>query len=285
MYVFGLVVFFIFGLLFGSFGNVVIYRLPRKELLSKPGSHCPACNKAIKPWNNIPVLSYLMLSGRCADCKNPISFRYPLIEFVSALFFALAYLMASNLLQAAALALVFYLLLLLSAIDIDTKKLPNPLVLALFILAVLSVAASHLSLPAAIELTPRLNSIAPGSFKVAPFFGAGNAQTALGSALLGLAVGLVPITLFSLLYYLIRKRVGFGMGDLKLMAALSPMLGLASLAIIPFAALFGLVAIVAGAKNFELSNKIPFGPFISLSTVFILFLGGALWDWYIGLML
>lgn len=284
MYVFGLIVFALFGLLFGSFGNVVIYRLPRGESLSHPGSHCPECESAIKPSQNIPLLSYLLLKGKCQNCATPISVRYPIIEALSALLFCLAYVMANNIIQALFLAALFYHLLLLSAIDFDLRRLPNPLVASLALFGVLGVGASYFTVPASWKLIPLINSLSQ-AYSVAPFFGALSKYSALSSTFFGLLLGVLPILLLSMLYYFVRKRNGFGMGDIKLLAALSPFLGFATIAVLPLAAFVALFALVFARKSIDSSTKIPFGPFISIATVLILLFTLPVSDWYLSFML
>lgn len=128
----------ILGALIGSFGNVVIYRLPRRENIAFPGSHCPNCNHAIKPWQNIPIVSWLMLRGRCANCKEPISIRYPLIEAVTALGFvllALRWPVETFGLTVAPLLIIFAMIVMMSMIDVDHFILPDSLTLPALMIA------------------------------------------------------------------------------------------------------------------------------------------------------
>ncbi len=131
----------IFGLLFGSFLNVLILRIPKEESVVFPASHCTSCNKDLKWWHNIPVISWLILGGKCAYCKEKISLQYPLIELASALLFLLVYLKVENIIFGFVLGLVFALLLGLSIIDLRYKAVPDSLNLAALTLAVFSSAS------------------------------------------------------------------------------------------------------------------------------------------------
>src|SRR4051794_28836779 len=134
----------VFGLLLGSFLNVVAYRLPRGESLAFPGSHCPACETPIKPWDNVPVLSWLWLKGRCRACRGAISGRYPLVEAGTAALLV-AVVLAKGADSDAWLGLAFVLLLVpVTLIDLDHRIIPNTLML---VGAVVSIALVVLTDP------------------------------------------------------------------------------------------------------------------------------------------
>ena len=134
------------GLLIGSFLNVVVYRLPREESLVSPGSHCPACGTPIRPWHNVPVLGWFVLRGRCAACGVRISPRYPLVEAGTAAMFVAVTARLHALGQLPAVPAYLYfagLGLALALIDLDTRRLPNTLVLPSYpVLAVLFAVAA-----------------------------------------------------------------------------------------------------------------------------------------------
>lgn len=133
----------VLGALIGSFANVVIYRLPRRESIVFPGSRCPACHAAIRPWHNIPVISWLLLRGRCARCKAPIALRYPLIEALTALcFIALGVRWPLERYGATAivLAAVCAMMIMMAAIDLDHLILPDSLTLPALATALLGSA-------------------------------------------------------------------------------------------------------------------------------------------------
>ncbi len=128
----------LFGLLFGSFLNVLILRIPKDESVVFPSSHCPKCNNDLKWWHNVPVISWLLLGGKCAFCKEKISFQYPLIELTTAILFLLAYLKTGDITHGVVVGLVFALLLALSVIDFRYKAVPDSLNLAALTLAIFS---------------------------------------------------------------------------------------------------------------------------------------------------
>jgi len=113
---------FIFGLLFGSFSNVLIYRIPRGESIVFPPSHCPKCGARIKPYDNIPIISYIMLGGRCRSCHQPISIRYPLVELSVGLIFLLNFLLFGFSVNFARFLLFMYSLFLLSLVNNGYRK-------------------------------------------------------------------------------------------------------------------------------------------------------------------
>lgn len=278
--------FALFGLLFGSFANVVIWRLPRKESLSFPPSHCPKCNNLLKPYDNIPVISWLILGGKCRFCKEPISPRYPVVELTSAVLCGLAPLITINFIQAIVCAIFLYLLLILSFIDYDTRKLPNILVGILAGVGALGTALSYLHLPETLIFPWAHAAAIP--HRVLPFFASSPILTPLIDAVGGVLVTAVPAFLIALLYQLLRKKQGFGMGDIKLLAAIGLYLGFYGSLVLPAAAIVALVVLLAsrvGNQNVSLSSKIPFGPFIAIGSVVILTYGPQMWSWYLHLLM
>ncbi len=130
--------FIILGLVFGSFLNVLIIRIPKNESIAFPGSHCVKCKKPLKWWHNIPLFSWLFLKGKCYYCKEPISWQYPLIELTTTAIFALSIFKSENIYQAVIIALVFSLLLALSIIDFRYKEVPDSLNLSALTLSIFS---------------------------------------------------------------------------------------------------------------------------------------------------
>lgn len=131
----------LFGLLFGSFLNVLILRIPKEESIVFPGSHCTSCNNKLKWWHNIPLFSWLILGGKCHFCKDKISIQYPIIEFLTALLFGLVYYKLEDVTYSFIVGLVFALLLALSLIDIRYKAVPDSLNLAALTIAVFASSA------------------------------------------------------------------------------------------------------------------------------------------------
>lgn len=287
-----LVVFFVvvagvFGLLIGSFLNVVAYRMPAKISLMRE-SRCPHCDIAIKPWHNVPVVSWIALRGRCANCKASISPRYPIVEAVTGLAFALATwwglavydgLLGATLPEYLALptvdgtvqpadvwglglVIVAYLYLaavsiLLTLIDLDTHRLPNAIVLPSYVVAGVLLALASL-------LTGDWMPLMRG------------------------AVGMATLYVFYFLLRLVRPD-GMGGGDVKLAGVLGLYLGFigwGALAVGAFAAfvfggLYGVALIVlrrAGRKS-----AIPFGPWMILGAWVGLVTGESIARWYVGM--
>lgn len=244
------------GLLVGSFLNVVIWRLPRGESIVTPPSHCPGCDTAIAPYDNIPVVSWLVLRGRCRRCGVGISIRYPLVELgCAALWVAMAVRFGASWELPAYLVLVSALLAL-SLIDFDTFLLPNKIVypLSVAVVVLLGIAAV---LDGTIDDFVR--------------------------AILG---GLAAFAFF-LVVHLIAPR-GMGFGDVKLSFSLGVALGWISWGSV-FVGLFlgfllgaviGLLLIVTKVRSRR--DHVPFGPFLASGTVLGILFGQALLDLYLG---
>jgi len=238
----------VLGVVFGSFLNVVAYRLPRGESLSHPRSRCPGCETPIRPYDNVPILSWLLLRGRCRSCGTAISPRYPLVEAGTGALCALV-VIAKGPDEDALLGLALVLLLVpVALIDLDHRIIPNQLMLIGAVLA-----------PAILLAT------APGDL--------------LEHGLAALAAGG-----FFLLAALAYPR-GMGMGDVKLAAVLGLFLGRAVGPAIFVALVSGTLvgaAIIArkGAREGR-KTKVPFGPFLALGGVVALFAGDAMVDWYL----
>lgn len=261
----------VLGLLIGSFLNVVIYRVPLGRSVVSPPSSCPGCSTQIRPQDNIPVLSWLALRGRCHNCEMPISKRYPAVELGAGVFFTIAALLtlpavfeASTglLLAAAILVTLAYLYLAaitiaLALIDIDVHRLPNAIVLPSYIVAgVLLGVASIL---------------------------AGDAEAAL-RALIGMTVLAAAYFLMALAY-----PGGMGLGDVKLAGVLGLYLGYSgwgALAVGSFGAfiLGGVFSIILIAtRRATRKSGIPFGPWMLAGAWVGLAVGQNIWSGYLGL--
>lgn len=260
----------VFGLVFGSFANVVIWRFPRGESLSTPGSHCPACGSPVRWYDNVPVVSWVVLRTRCRDCGARISARYPLVELSSGLLWVLAAARFGFTLRTVACIVLFYFLLLLTFIDIDTMRLPNPLVAALAAVGIVFVGVSAVF---GVPMAPLLTA------ESGPF-----ANPLLGAAI-GAVLGAGPSLGIALVYEVVRKRQGFGMGDVKLLAVLGIYLGPYALMTLVIGSFVGaLGGIAAGIRSGEgVSAKIPFGPFLAAGAMVTTLVGPSLWAWYAAL--
>lgn len=263
----------VLGLAFGSFANVVIWRLPRGKSLSTPPSACPKCGARIAWYDNVPVASWLMLRGRCRNpgCGQPISMRYPIVEVTSALLWLLAWHRFGTSWATPFAVAFFYLLLVLSVIDLDVRRLPNPLVAALALVGVAGVAASLVTGQPVVPLVE---------------VGAPLGNPAAAAAVGAVAGGGLSLTL-ALAYERLRKREGFGMGDVKLLGVLGLFLGPYVLLSQLLASLLGIVAAVAAAKYRRVAIadiKMPFGPALAAAAVLTVLVGPQLWGWYRGLI-
>jgi leader peptidase (prepilin peptidase)/N-methyltransferase len=236
----------IFGLIVGSFLNVVIHRLPLEESIVSPGSHCPSCNTPIRFYDNIPVLSFLILMGKCRRCKTRISLRYPLVELFTAFSFWLPYRFYFEQLPVyAGFCVVFLCLLIaLALIDLEHQLLPDELTLGGAVV-----------------------------FLIYAFFNPMVAPKAAIATAFGAALVFAGLYFF---YLKVRKIEGLGQGDIKMMLLLGAFLGPDRLAIAVLLAsiaglLVGLFFIIFKGKNLKL--KLPFGTFLSLGSYISLFWG------------
>jgi leader peptidase (prepilin peptidase) / N-methyltransferase len=238
-----------FGLIIGSFLNVVAYRLPRGESVAFPASHCPSCDTPIKPYDNVPVLSWLWLRGRCRSCHTSISARYPIVEAVTAALLV-AVVLDKGADRDAWLGLAFVILLVpVALIDLDHRIIPNTLMLVGTVVSVALVLATD---PGA--LTEHLIAAA-----------------AAGGFLLAAAIA---------------KPGGMGMGDVKLAGVMGLFLGRDVAPALLAGFLLGTVvgAAIMAKKGVAKGRKtaVPFGPFLALGGLVGLFAGDAIVDWYLG---
>ena len=239
-----------FGLIVGSFLNVVAFRLPGRMSLAMPASHCPSCETPIKPYDNIPVLSWLILRGRCRSCSEPIAARYPLVEAATALLFAAV--VAVHHADTAALVLGLVLVAFLvpiALIDIDHRIIPN-----------------RLTLPAAVLAVVLGTALDPGGEVERLIAGAA------GATLLGLPALLNP--------------KGMGLGDAKLVGVLGLYIGAAVAPAVFIAFIVGTVLGIAiiMRKGMMQGRKtaIPFGPFLALGGLVGVLAGNELVNLYLG---
>lgn len=261
----------LFGLLFGSFANVVIWRVPRGESIARPGSHCPGCDSPIAWYDNIPVVSWLVLRGRCRHCHEPIAPRYPLVEAASGALFVAAALVWGPGARALFGAALFWFLLALSLIDLEHMRLPNPLVATLAGVGFLGALLSELGGAHVVPLT------ADG--------GSGMAAHPLVLSLVGVLLGAGLPAMIALVYSAIRGRSGFGMGDVKLLGALGLFLGPYVLVTFFVASLLGAVGGAVIGRGRDLSQRrIPFGPWLAAGAAITAVLGPALVRGYLSLV-
>ncbi len=246
---------FVTGLCIGSFLNVCIYRIPESKSIVSPPSSCPQCGYRIRHYDNIPVISYLLLRGKCRQCRVPISFRYPMVELLTG-FFALWVYFRFGLSPEALVRFVFIsVLLVITFIDIDHRIIPDVISMPgipLFFLASFAV--------------PSL------TYK---------------DSLLGIILGGGSLYMVALSYLLLAKREGMGGGDIKLLAMMGGLLGWKGVLFTIFVSsaigtVIGTAIMLASHKDMKLA--LPFGPFLALGAVIYIFFGQELISWYFGLM-
>jgi len=275
-----------FGLLFGSFGNVLIWRVPRAESIVSPGSHCPRCGHDIRWFDNVPVVSWLVLRGKCRDCGAPIPWRYPAVELASGALWVLAG-WRFGLTAATPLAIAFfYLLLILSVIDLDHRRLPTALVSVLGGLAAAAVVAAQVT---GLPFGP-LTAVGGEGWVSSPVL-----MAALGFTLgAGISWGIAAV------YGRLRGRSGLGFGDIRLLGAMGLVLGPYVLLAYAMANIFGVIGAIPAllsirkqsAANAAVGSKaapaapasIPFGPFLALGGVLTALWGPAIWAAYLQLL-
>ena len=261
----------LFGLLFGSFANVVVWRLPRGESVVRPGSHCPSCDTPLAWYDNIPLLSYALLRGRCRTCDAPISRRYPAVEAASGVLFVVAALLYGVSVQAVFSAVFLWGLLVLSLIDVAHFRLPNAIVGAL---AIVGLVGAILSQVLGVPVVPLIGMTASGPM-AEPLVAALVGALAAGGLSFAFAEG----------YALLRKRQGFGMGDVKLLGVLGLFIGLYAFMALFIGSLLGSIYAIARARTTTRaglgSAKLPFGAFLALGTFVCLLVGQPAWHWYL----
>lgn len=240
---------FAFGLMIGSFLNVCIYRIPKKESFVTGRSHCMACGAPIKWYDLIPVLSYLLLRGRCRNCGSKISLRYPAVELTNAIIYLLTYSAYGLSLTSLFFAVSASALVIAAFIDYDTMEIPNGIVIFIFIIGCFAMIFS----------------------RNIPFY----------ERIIGLFAVSVPLFIAALV-----SKGGMGGGDIKLAAAAGLLLGyknalLSLLLASVLGSVFGLLMIKF--KNKSLKTAIPFGPFLSAAFIFSSLYGTGLINAYLSL--
>jgi leader peptidase (prepilin peptidase)/N-methyltransferase len=261
------IILFVFGLIFGSFFNVLIYRLPRDKSIISPPSSCPKCGARIRWYDNIPLISWALLGAKCRACGQKISVRYPLVELAGGLIFAGVPLLGHlggysrvlpeqvtvwhDLISIAVISLVFLILV----IDFEHQIIPDQLSVGMFAVGWLGVFVLHPG------ISPSWASSLIGMFILSLFF-----------LIFALAIG------------------GFGMGDVKLAVGMGALFGWQLVSVAAMLSFFigGIIAIfyalyLLSKKKLHRRIPIPFGPYLALATIITLFWGQRLLDWYLGL--
>ena len=246
---FEIILVFILGLIFGSFANVCIYRMPRNLSIVKPNSHCTTCNNFIKWYDNIPILSYILLKGKCRNCGSKISLRYPFVEFVCGLLFLSMYFLFGFSYMLLPFCLLVFCLLVITAIDFDFQIIPDEISFFLIIFGLLT-----------------------SSFN---FFLGDTILHRILNSFLGFLAGGGSLLLVAIIGKRIFGKDAMGGGDIKLMAGVGTFIGWDKVLFSIFVAcLFGSIVGICMIllKKIGRKQEIPFGPYLSISSFLILFL-------------
>lgn len=268
------VVIFCFGLLIGSFLNVCIYRIPNNKSIVSPPSSCTSCDTRIKWYDLIPVISYLLLKGKCRNCGQKISPRYMLIELLTGTLFLVCFLVFGLTSQLVAFIVLTGLLIAVTFTDLDTMTIPDSIMIFGLIAGIVFVLLGYVP---QIDMTLKQRAIAGA---------------------LGLLSGAGPLIVINLLTLLVIKKAGIGGGDIKLMGVVGIFLGVEKTL---FALVFGVI--IAGVfsvfalrkKRMQEANEndgeqtglklheIPFGPYLAVASFVSMLYGSQIVDWYFSL--
>lgn len=273
----------VFGAIIGSFLNVVIHRLPREESIVFPNSRCPSCAALISPFDNIPLISYVILRGRCRKCRAPISWRYPAVELLTALLYAGVFLIDVLLRGGLTLAIPFDLifvsaLVALVFIDAEHMLLPNAITYPGIVFAVIA----RLTLPylVGIYAFDDLPSLASGTFSTWPVW----AVSLLGAAL-GALVGGGSLWLIGWLWERLRGVEAMGLGDVKMMFMVGAYLGWRLTILTIFLGVFSGavtgIGVMMKRRARDMQMQLPFGIFLGIGAIVSLLVGSRIITWYV----
>ncbi|HEX8843184.1 MAG TPA: prepilin peptidase [Pyrinomonadaceae bacterium] len=272
----------ILGAIIGSFLNVVIHRLPREESIVFPNSRCPSCGAAITAFDNIPLVSYLILRGRCRKCQASISWRYPAVELLTALIFAIVFLCDAYLRGGLSLAILFDLifvsaLIALIFIDAEHMLLPNAITYPGIVFAVIArLVIPYAVSPYAFDDFPSLASALQGW----PVW-----AVSLAGAGLGALVGGGSLWLVGWLWERLRGVEAMGLGDVKMMFMVGAYLGWRLTILTIFLGVFSGSIIGIGLmlrrRERNMQTQLPFGIFLGIGSFFALLFGTRIIIWYV----
>jgi leader peptidase (prepilin peptidase)/N-methyltransferase len=238
----GLIFIIVIGALWGSFANVCIYRLPLEKGVVTGRSYCPKCKKQIDWYDNIPVLSYLFIQGKCRKCKKKISFQYPLVETISAFIFLIIYTLYGISLTTPLLIILGLSFLIIFFIDLKHYIIPDSLTFPMMFLGFVK------------SFDPNLNSLFPNHL----------------NSLIGGMFGYGIIWSIIFFYKQIKNKEGMGLGDAKLLAAIGFWFGWISIPFVIFSSsIVALILVIPSLlnKSRKFSSQIPFGPFIIIGCI------------------
>ncbi len=245
MKLFFLSVIFVFGILIGSFLNVCIYRIPRKESIVWTRSHCMGCGYQLAWFDNIPLFSYLILKGKCRKCHQRISLQYPLIEALNALLYVLVFIVNGDSVTSVLYCFATSALIVLSVIDWRTYEIPMGINIFLFVLGMMKVILDY----------------ANWSDYVIGFF---------------------AVSSFLFVLFLFTKGRGIGFGDIKLMAACGLLLGWKLIILALFVGcILGSIIHIIRMKVSKVDHVLAFGPYLALGIYLSMLFGNQFWNWYL----
>lgn len=248
--------FVVLGLLLGSFANLLIYRLPQGKPWAWDRSRCKECNKVIPWYDNIPVFSWFILLGKCRNCKAPYSFRYVVVEILTAALFGISYWYYGWSWMTLEVVIFSWMLVVCSFIDFDHMILPDEFTLSGIVIGLVGAAL--------------------------------NPERSFSEALIGVLIGGGFLWFMAYVYYLLTKKEGLGGGDIKLLGWIGALIGWKAIPfVITTSALIGsVVGITLAIKSREgLKTAIPFGPYLALGSLLYLFGGQTIAQNYFGLFL
>jgi leader peptidase (prepilin peptidase)/N-methyltransferase len=264
----------VLGLVVGSFLNVCILRIPAGESIVRPVSHCPKCGKPIAPYDNVPVLSWLVLRGRCRNCKTPISALYPAVELLVGALFAACALAFGPTLACVKWAVFCALLVVLAVTDLRERILPDKVNLTGGILGLVWSGVVLVGDGTSLWLSNRMFEFPPPPRALS-----------VTDALLGATAGAGLLWIFAEGYFRLRGREGMGLGDVKMMAMAGTFLGPKGVVLtIMMGALLGSVlgATFMLFRRTGSDYELPFGLFLGVGALGTVFYGPPLLTWYFG---
>ena len=245
---------FVFGICLGSFVNVCIHRLPKNKQIINGRSFCPKCKKKINWYDNLPIISFLFLSGKCRKCKKVIPIRYLIVELITGIIFLLIYSSLDNFSSIIFLSILSLIFITIFFIDLENFIIPDSLNLSIIGLALIK------------NFLPNFNT---------------SIIHEINQSIIGGIVGYLSIWIIIFLYKTFKKIDGMGLGDAKLMAGIGLLFGWQSIPFVLFvSSILGLIFVVPSLikKQKNMRTEIPFGPFIILASLIYFVYGSQLYD-------
>ena len=263
---------FVFGLIIGSFLNVCIVRIPEKKSIVSPASACSKCGAPVRPYDNMPVISYVLLRGKCRSCKTRISGMYPAVELLNALLFLACYWAFGLSIEGLKWAVFSSLMIVLVFTDLRERILPDVVNFSGLAIALILSLFTKPADGTALLIANHLFAFHP----LAP-------AVSLADSMLGAATGGGFLWLVAEAYFRLRGREGMGLGDVKMMLMAGAFLGIKRTLLTIFAgsllgSFLGIAFILARRKGSD--YELPFGTFLGMAALFVVFFGTPIVNWY-----